>query len=374
MRIGAALIIFFLLYTYLWIGIFSQKVTSQIKSPFAGVLSASARQKPTEIVSTSDSTPLPSAYSLSLGVRKQVFNLSCEFEAASAILYYFTKSPAFLAQNEETAEKMLMAKIGTSQNPNIGIRMGEIENENSLYTNLNKSFGGSVYYGVHAPPFIDVFSEFNLTARPLIIQNNNIELVKQSISQGHLIMTWLNVGYGQPVDVALSYGDVSVVKGEHTVVIYGYDETGVFIMDPGNGSYKHVLFDHLLQAVSLFSMPFLEVYPSTAQNSLDPTGPIDAITKLNRGVIKVLVRNGSKETGAAQKMVDILKDFGYTVMKTENADNFDSLDVSINMKKSIADYKSLIKKDIMLAQYTISNLALNLSASESADVVITVGR
>lgn len=374
MRIGLVLTLFLLLYTYFWIGVFSQKPALRSRSSFQEVLSAVAQQIAPSVDVQEENRPVPNTFSLSLEPRKQKFNLSCEFAAASSILYYFTKSPAFLVQNEESAEKMLMAKIGTSQNPNIGIRMGEIENENSLYTNLNKSFGGSVYYGVHAPPFIDVFSGFNVTARPLIIQNNTIEIIKQSISQGHLIMTWLNVGYGQPVDIALLYGDVSVVKGEHTVVIYGYDETGVFIMDPGNGSFRHVLFDHLLSATQLFSMPFLEVYLSSSKESIDPTAPIDQVTKLNRGKVKVLVQNGSQEVGAAQKMADILKDFGYTIMKTENADKFDYIDVSIHMKNSIADYRNLIKKDLQLAEYSISSMALNLSASESADVVIIVGR
>lgn len=318
-------------------------------------------------------SPIPDSYLLSLFPRKQVFNLSCEFAAATAIIYHYTTDELFAVKNQLEAEKALIAKIPASQNPNIGVRMGDsaVENPDRVYNNLNQKFGGTDYYGVHAPPFIDLFWEYKLLARP--IKKGDIEGVKKAIFSGHLVMTWIRVGYGKAVDVAISYGTTPVIKGEHAVVIYGYNTDGVFFMDPGIGANRFMAYKTLLDATTVFPLPFLEVNPSVQSPVYDPTERVDMLTGLDRSVIKILIQNSNKEVGAGNAMKEILKDFGYTVQSIEQVASEDLEGVNILIKKGLSDYKNILQQDLSLAGYNISSFSATLASNSLQDVVVVIG-
>lgn len=321
---------------------------------------------------------MPKSYSVQLLPRRQAFNLSCEFAAGAAIIHYFTNNNDFSSQNEELAEKTLAEKVGVSQNPNVGIRMGDILGGDftTLFKNLNQRFGGADYYGVHAPPFIDLFAEYQLMARPLP-KDNVVFSIQKAIFQGHLVMAWIKLGYGNAVDTALSYGQVSVVKGEHAVVINGYDENGVIVMDPATASERHLFYADLIAATKSFPLPFLEVYPSiSALDFKDIQNEIlkDNITGLKREKLTIKVENGSGMFGNGTQMSGILKDFGYKVTDVENAGSLDYEDVSVRLKKSMEDYQSLLERDMRLSQYKIATISADLPESSSTSVIIIVGR
>ncbi len=370
-------IIFLFFYSLFWVYFF--RVTLFKKST---ILSSSTIALPTPTIPVMSSTnhhvpgatsiQMPQSYMLSVVPRKQVFNLSCEFAAAAAIMYFYKNDEMFSPKNELDAEKTLIAKIPASLNPNIGIRMGESATTSAdlLYENLDKKFGGTDYYGVHAPPFIDVFWEYGLLARP--IKKGDIDGIKKAIFSGHLVMTWIRVGYGQKVDVELFYGTTPVVKGEHVVVMYGYDENGVFIMDPGIGVNRSVSYSALLDATQPFPLPFLEVNPSIKEFSYDPTERVDQLTGLDRTIIKIRVESGSREVGAGNTMAEILRDFGYTVNGIEKVEDSHE-GISVLLKKDLSDYRSLIKKDILLAGYQIASFSATLAPESSTDAVVVVG-
>lgn len=316
---------------------------------------------------------IPQSYILSLSPRKQVFNLSCEFAAAAAILYHYKNDEFFSAKNELTAEKALIAKIPSSMNPNIGIRMGEDATESAelVYRNLNNRFGGTEYYGVHAPPFIDLFWQYGLLARP--IQKGDIDVIKKAIFSGHLVMTWIKTGYGKAVDVALSYGSTPVIKGEHVVVIYGYNQDGVFVMDPGIGNNRFLSYQTLLEATDLFPIPFLEVNPSVNAFSYEPTEKVDLLTGLDREKIKITVQNASREVGVGSAMAAILKDFGYQVLSMEQIADEEKEGVSILLKKELIDYAKLLRQDISLAGYKISSFSAAITLEASTEAIVVIG-
>ena len=350
----------------LWL--INQKILSQLKKQQVSQVIDQNKA----VLGTTDA-PIPESYSLSVLPRKQVFNLSCEFAAATAIIYHFTNDELFAVKNQLSAEKKLISKIPASQNPNIGVRMGDsaVENPDRVYSNLNQKFGGTDYYGVHAPPFIDLFWEYKLLAKP--IQKGNIEGIKKAIFSGHLVMTWIRVGYGKAVDVTLSYGITPVIKGEHAVVIYGYNKEGVFFMDPGIGANRFMAYKTFLDATTVFPFPFLEVNPSVQSPVYDPTERVDMLTGLDRSVIKILIQNSNKEVGAGNVMAEILKDFGYKVLSIEKVTNEDHEGVGIMLKKDLSDYESLIKKDISLAGYQIASFSAALDKNSSQDVIVVVG-
>lgn len=321
--------------------------------------------------------PLPLSYKIFLDPRRQFFNLSCEFASAASVLFHFTNNPDFAVANEVQAEKKLINKAWISRNPNVGIRMGyeNLMDIDTLYSNLNKWFGGSDYYGIHAPPFIDLFADYHLKAKPIYINDAVISSIQKAISEKHLVMAWIKIGYSKPIDDFLSYGKVKIVRGEHSVVINGYDEKGVVMMDPAIGLERYVEYASLLDAASFFPMPFLEVYVnSDNKNFLDNlTIGFDTMTGIDRSIPKIYVQNGSTQIGAANQMWDILKDFGYNTIPVGNAENLDYQDVTIQAKKNFTDFSYILKRDIKIASFAVASFSADLSDDFPADAVVIVG-
>ncbi|MDP3941317.1 MAG: LytR C-terminal domain-containing protein [bacterium] len=100
--------------------------------------------------------------------------------------------------------------------------------------------------------------------------------------------------------------------------------------------------------------------------------PVDKATGLDRSGLTVDILNGSGVSGAAGKMSSLLKDLGYVIGSTGNADNFDYQNVTIQVKSTKSKYLPLLKKDIG-SSYSVGDASSSL-ASGSADVVIIVGK
>jgi hypothetical protein len=359
-------LLFFLFYSLFWMFLFAptNKTTGFKVTHLSKAVLASVNVKPTML-------PKPQEQLIPLTPRKQQFNLSCEFAAASAIIYFFTKNEQFAPEKEAFAEKKLLNTIGPSQNPDVGVRMGDdsLADSEKLYKNINNKFGGTEYYGVHAPPFIDLFAGYGLKAVP-IDKQDTISAIKQAIDNHNLIMTWIQIGSGESVDVALAYGTVPIIKGEHVVIIHGYTKDGVYVMDPGIGASRHITYAQLQSATEKFSMPFLQIQKSDKpiEASFDDASVLSA----KRVAVPIAIKNGSKRPTAASEMAEILKTFGYTVVKIEPADLTTYDGVSITLPKAYKDFSQRIKKDLLLVSYKITSLVVDETATPSA-VSIIVG-
>lgn len=317
---------------------------------------------------------LPLSYKIPIDSRRQAFNLSCEFATATSVISYFTNNPDFSVSQELTAEKILINKVAISKNPNVGLRMGDTANLENLYFNLNKGFGGADYYGIHAPPFFDIFQNYKLISKPIYINNETIKSIQQAISSGHLIMAWIKIGYSKSVDDDLSYGKVRIVRGEHSVIINGYDEKGTIVMDPGIGMERHIDYASLFEASSSFSIPFLEIYKNLDNEKNDLIIGFDTPTEIDRSIPKIYIENGAGSVGVASQMRDILKDFGYTITGTSNADNFDYQDITIKTKKDFSDFIYILKRDINIASFAVATSSADLLDNNTEDIIIIVGR
>lgn len=102
------------------------------------------------------------------------------------------------------------------------------------------------------------------------------------------------------------------------------------------------------------------------------TSSVDSATGLDRAGLTVDILNGSGVSGAASKMSSFLKDLGYSIGSTGNADNFDYTNVTIQVKSGMSKYLPLLKKDIG-SSYTVGDTNTAL-ASGSADAVIIIGK
>jgi hypothetical protein len=120
------------------------------------------------------------------------------------------------------------------------------------------------------------------------------------------------------------------------------------------------------------------VETSTPTPTITPTpkpagNPVDSQTGLDRSRLSVTVENGSGEEGVAGKASDILKNLGYNVVSTQNADNFDYTNVTIQVKFSFGDYLELLKKDLGF-YYAIQKATSDLPDSFSSDALVIIGK
>ncbi len=114
-----------------------------------------------------------------------------------------------------------------------------------------------------------------------------------------------------------------------------------------------------------------------AKPSATPTtkavNPVDAATGLDRSTLSVEVQNGSGAVGAASKGSDILKSFGYKVIATGNADNFDYQNTTIKVKSTKTNFLALLKKDLGFS-YTVGSASADLASSSTADALVIIGK
>lgn len=373
-------LVFVIFYTYFWTHIFIQvklqrKLTHSFFLQKYNQVLGSFTKKENKLNNTqtevADETT-PQTYKTILTTRKQYYNLSCEFAAASSIIYHFTQKEEFNPNHEKTSEDTLITQISVSQNPDIGIRMGTTST-NELYTNLQKQFGGSIYYGVHAPPFIELFQNYDLQAIPLNKYDNIINTIKKALYKGHLIMVWLRIGQGSPIDTELAYGSTPLIPGEHVVTAYGYDTNGIWVMDPGSSQNRRISYNSFLASTLPFSLPFLEVKKLANKDEIQEyfSIPIDPLTKLDRRNITVLVENGSGKIGRGNEVATLLQEFGYTVLTLAKTNTFLEKN-TVFLKEEKKDYTDLLKKDFGVISFFPQFVMSSESASLEADLHIVI--
>jgi len=101
--------------------------------------------------------------------------------------------------------------------------------------------------------------------------------------------------------------------------------------------------------------------------------PVDKDSGLDRSQLSVTVQNGSGTAGVAVKASDVLKNVGYNVVGTGNADNFNYTNVTIQVKAAKSDFLNLLKKDLGF-NYTIGAATSDLPDSFSSDALVIIGQ
>ena len=121
--------------------------------------------------------------------------------------------------------------------------------------------------------------------------------------------------------------------------------------------------------------PTPTVNPSlTPTSTVSPTiNPIDKDSGLDRSKLAVTVQNGSGTAGVAGKASTILKNLGYDVVGSGNADNFNYSNVTIQVKSGKSDFLNLLKKDLGFS-YTIQAATSDLPDSFSSDALVIIGK
>ncbi|MDO8583286.1 MAG: LytR C-terminal domain-containing protein, partial [bacterium] len=108
------------------------------------------------------------------------------------------------------------------------------------------------------------------------------------------------------------------------------------------------------------------------ENGLAQVSPIDK-SGLDRSQLSVTVQNGSGTEGVAGKAANILKELGYNVASTGNADNYNYQGVTIKVKSSKSDFLNLLKQDLS-KDYSITANSSDLSSDSPTDALIIIGK
>ncbi len=146
----------------------------------------------------------------------QSYNLSCESRSAVDWARYF---------GVNISETEFLNALPSSDDPNQG-----------FVGNVN-DYGGQIppnSYGVHADPVAKLLRAYGVPATA--VYSMSAEAIRREIDAGRPVIAWVIVGTrpGYPAIYRTEAGDdVLVAPNEHTVIVIGYDPTGVTILDGG---------------------------------------------------------------------------------------------------------------------------------------------
>jgi len=172
---------------------------------------------------------------------KQSYPLSCEFAAATAVTLFWGGAVI--------SEDHFLREVPRHPNPHLGFR-GDITG----------AFGGITDYGVYAEPLVPVLEQHGYDAT---VFYGDVGRLKAELEEGHPIVVWMTSGREERPVYRLSYEGKAfkLVPSEHTVVVYGYDDAGVYIMDVGDGGRYYTDWNSFLRRWSYFDQMALRIHP-----------------------------------------------------------------------------------------------------------------
>lgn len=170
----------------------------------------------TPIIPTVEGLP-PSYLINGLYGYNQSHSLSCESRSAVDWASFFGVS---IGEND------FLYALPQSDDPDVGFVGSPDGTEGQLPPNS---------YGVHADPVAALLRGYGLGAKA--VHNYSFDDLRRQIASGEPVIVWVygNVwagGVSQNYE-ALDGHTTLVVRFEHTVIIYGYDETSVWVLDGG---------------------------------------------------------------------------------------------------------------------------------------------
>lgn len=175
---------------------------------------------------STDGAPVAGAPVLVSGVPTflQRYGLSCEYAAASM---------ATAAFGAPIDEDVFRANIGPSENPHWGFR-GWIDG----------AWGGTEDYGIY-PEALAPTLEANGFVADVFYAAGDASQLTARLDDGMPVVAWLGF-LGEPGVTMDDAGSYRLVPGMHAVTVYGYDDYGVYVSDPGSGAYGYHDWDSFM--------------------------------------------------------------------------------------------------------------------------------
>ncbi len=175
--------------------------------------------------------------------------LSCEYAATRSALGHW---------GIQISEAEFINNIPRNNNPHLGFR-GYIDG----------SWGGTYDYGIYAEPIARFLATRGVNTKLLW---NGIEALKEEIALGRPVVVWINGlmwGNGQPFQSSQSGQSFQLMPYEHAMAVYGYDENGVYVADPGFGSHDYYSWAVFLPSWGYLGNMAMSVWPADKPAAAD---------------------------------------------------------------------------------------------------------
>ena len=173
---------------------------------------------------------------------REIYNLSCEYAAASAITQFYGR---------RVTQGTFIREVPQAENPHLGFR-GEID----------AKWGGIANYGIYAEPLVPVLERHGYEAEVFYASPTRL---KAEIAAGHPVVVWMTGAaragariYKLDSTNMLYY----LVPYEHAVVVYGYDSARVYTMDVGDGKFWGYGWAKFMRTWDLFNDMALAIHPA----------------------------------------------------------------------------------------------------------------
>lgn len=169
----------------------------------------------------------------------QTRNLSCEYAATHA---------ATMAFGAGIPEHVFINEVPLSVNPHHGYR-----------GNIDGAWGNTDDYGVYASALVPVLNEYGYVGE-VFYSEGDVQPLIAHLDAGHPVVTWL--GFWGDTRVRMTDdGNYSVFAGMHVVTVVGYDDLGVYVMDPAKGETHHYDWATFSAMWGIIDGMSLAVYP-----------------------------------------------------------------------------------------------------------------
>lgn len=103
--------------------------------------------------------------------------------------------------------------------------------------NINGAWGNTTDYGIYADALIPGLNHYGYTATSFYGGSDDLTA---AIDYGNPVIVWLGMRGDESHDEYTQDGTrYQVTAYMHVMVVYGYDESGVYLSDPGNGGTRY---------------------------------------------------------------------------------------------------------------------------------------
>jgi len=172
---------------------------------------------------------------------QQARSLSCEYASIQI---------ATMSFGDPIWEDDSFAEIGQDDNPHLGFR-GDIDGP----------WGITDDYGIYAEALVPHIQLHGYIAE--VSYSADAGYLQAQLDAGHPTLVWFATrGDTSFYETDANGNSFKLVPYEHVVVVYGYDNGGVYISDPGNGAYGYLSWSWFLDAWSVLDGMALSIYPA----------------------------------------------------------------------------------------------------------------
>jgi uncharacterized protein YvpB len=173
---------------------------------------------------------------------REVYNLSCEYAASSAITQFYGR---------RVTQGTFVREVPHAENPHLGFRGA-----------IDAKWGGITNYGIYAEPLVPVLERHGYAADVYYASPTRH---KTEIAGGHPVVVWMT-GAARPGARTYKLDSTNtlyyLVPYEHAVVVYGYDSERVYTMDVGDGKFWSYGWAKFMRTWDLFNDMALAIHPA----------------------------------------------------------------------------------------------------------------